>query len=112
MTETASPDLLATIVAATRRAVAVRQSMTPMDDLRRHMQRQPQGSAFVDALRLFRVRQLIRPPLVNVIAEKGHQIRRSRCDMAMRTVLAELPMLARSEGKTQRGRQGIGSRRG
>jgi len=51
MTGTASPDLLATIVAATRRAVAVRQSVTPMDEVRRQMQRQPQGSAFVDALR-------------------------------------------------------------
>ena len=61
MTGTASPDLLATIVAATRRAVDGRQSATPIDNLRQHMNHEPQGHAFIDALRL--------SPVPRVIAE-------------------------------------------
>ena len=45
-----SPDLLATIVAATRRAVEARQSAATIDDLQRRSTRQPQGTAFIRAL--------------------------------------------------------------
>lgn len=51
MTATELPDLLATIVAATRKAVEVRQSATPLTALERRGDRVPQGRAFVDALR-------------------------------------------------------------
>ena len=47
----AAADLLATIVAATRRTVKVRQAATTIDDLERRTARAPQGRAFVDALR-------------------------------------------------------------
>ncbi|HXG55377.1 MAG TPA: indole-3-glycerol phosphate synthase TrpC [Vicinamibacterales bacterium] len=45
-------DLLATIVAATRRAVEFRQSVCSIAELERQTVRVPQGTAFVDALRL------------------------------------------------------------
>jgi indole-3-glycerol phosphate synthase len=48
---TAAPDLLATIVAATRRMVAVRESSRPAGMLAREQTREPRGAAFVDALR-------------------------------------------------------------
>ena len=51
MTPAASPDLLAAIVAATRRAVEMRQSRIPIATLDRHVTREPRGGAFVEALR-------------------------------------------------------------
>jgi indole-3-glycerol phosphate synthase len=48
---TASPDLLATIVAATRRIVTVRESSRPASVLAREQSREPRGAAFVEALR-------------------------------------------------------------
>ena len=45
------PDLLATIVAATRRAVEVRQSRMPADALHSRITRGPRGRDFVSALR-------------------------------------------------------------
>jgi indole-3-glycerol phosphate synthase len=51
VTIAASPDLLATIVAATRRAVEVRQLATPLAALERDTQRTPQGQSFIEALR-------------------------------------------------------------
>lgn len=59
MTATSSPDLLATIVAATRRAVEVREATTPLDQVQRRITRQPQGSAFVEALRSSPVPRII-----------------------------------------------------
>ena len=46
-----TPDLLATIVAGTRTAVAFRQSVSPVDELQRPPARMPRGDTFVDALR-------------------------------------------------------------
>lgn len=43
-------DLLETIVAATRKAVSVREEHTPERDLRQRMARQPRGQAFAEAL--------------------------------------------------------------
>jgi indole-3-glycerol phosphate synthase len=52
MTVTAAPDLLETIVAATRRAVAVRAARLPIDTLEREAgRRRPDGAAFTAALR-------------------------------------------------------------
>jgi indole-3-glycerol phosphate synthase len=51
VTPTESPDLLATIVAAARKAVAVRQAATPLATLEGTARRTPQGKAFVEALR-------------------------------------------------------------
>lgn len=51
MTATHSPDLLATIVAATRRGVEVRQALRPVAELERLSAREPDGRAFVEALR-------------------------------------------------------------
>jgi indole-3-glycerol phosphate synthase len=48
---TTAPDLLATIVAATRRLVQVRQDAVPIAELERQTQREPDGRAFVEALR-------------------------------------------------------------
>jgi indole-3-glycerol phosphate synthase len=48
----AAADLLATIVAATRRVIEVRRKAVPLDELERRMTRAPAGRAFVDALRL------------------------------------------------------------
>ena len=45
------PDLLGTIVAATRTAVAVREQSSPIRELQRRRARLPQGGAFVHALR-------------------------------------------------------------
>ena len=50
MTVTAAPDLLMTIVAATRRIVDVRSRDLPIDALARDRQRQPAGDAFARAL--------------------------------------------------------------
>jgi len=50
VTLTAAPDLLATIVAATRRSVEVRQDARPLAALERQIGRQPQGRAFERAL--------------------------------------------------------------
>lgn len=47
----AAADLLAAIVAATRKAVAVRQEATPIDVLEGQVRRRPAGGAFVEALR-------------------------------------------------------------
>jgi indole-3-glycerol phosphate synthase len=46
-----TPDLLATIVAGTRTAVAFRESACPIVALQRQTERLPRGDAFVDALR-------------------------------------------------------------
>ena len=46
-----TPDLLATIVAATRRGVEVRKDSRPLAELERPQVRPPNGRAFVDALR-------------------------------------------------------------
>lgn len=51
MTTVAPADLLATIVAATRRAVRFRESACAIGDLARQTVRVPQGAAFVNALR-------------------------------------------------------------
>ncbi|MEO5896898.1 MAG: indole-3-glycerol phosphate synthase TrpC [Vicinamibacterales bacterium] len=51
MTLTESPDLLATVVAATRRAVEGRQAATPRATLERGAQRAPRGQAFIEAMR-------------------------------------------------------------
>lgn len=51
MTATHSPDLLATIIAATRRGVEVRQASRPAAELQKEAAREPDGRAFVDALR-------------------------------------------------------------
>ena len=51
MNATATADLLGTIVAATRRAVAVREESTPIDVLESQIRRRPGGQAFADALR-------------------------------------------------------------
>jgi indole-3-glycerol phosphate synthase len=50
MTVTDAPDLLATIVAATRRSVEVREAARPLRALEREVRRAPQGSAFERAL--------------------------------------------------------------
>ena len=50
MTVTDAPDLLATIVAATRRTVEVREASRPLADLEREIARTPQGRAFERAL--------------------------------------------------------------
>ncbi len=50
MTATAAPDLLATIVAATRRSVEVREAGRPLRMLERETRRAPQGQAFLAAL--------------------------------------------------------------
>jgi indole-3-glycerol phosphate synthase len=50
MTVAATPDLLATIVAATRRSVEIREAARPLTALEREIVRQPQGSAFERAL--------------------------------------------------------------
>jgi len=50
MTVTSAPDLLATIVAATRRGVEVREAARPLTALEREIRRAPQGSAFERAL--------------------------------------------------------------
>ena len=47
----AAPDLLGTIVAATRRIVEVREAAVPAQALRRDQTRMPRGAAFEDALR-------------------------------------------------------------
>ena len=49
--KTATPDLLATIVAATRRGVEFREQSRPLGQLARETRREPRGQAFVDALR-------------------------------------------------------------
>lgn len=60
--DAATPDVLATIVAATRRTVEVRRSMTPWADLEADARcAQPDGAAFE--------RELSRPDRLNVIAE-------------------------------------------
>ena len=51
MTAVQGSDLLATIVAATRRGVQVREAARPIDELERASSRQPAGGAFVEALR-------------------------------------------------------------
>jgi len=51
MRATAAPDLLATIVAATRRVVDVRSAQTPQHVLERDCSRTPAGKAFETALR-------------------------------------------------------------
>jgi indole-3-glycerol phosphate synthase len=51
MTAARTPDLLATIVAATRRAVEVRRQSRPLVELERQQGRQPNGRAFVEAVR-------------------------------------------------------------
>jgi indole-3-glycerol phosphate synthase len=51
VTTTTAPDLLAAIVAATRRAVETREARVPIAELERQLTRQPQGGEFVDALR-------------------------------------------------------------
>lgn len=51
MTTVQGSDLLATIVAATRRGVQVRAAARPIDELERQSNRQPAGGAFVEALR-------------------------------------------------------------
>jgi indole-3-glycerol phosphate synthase len=51
MTATESPDLLATIVAATRRSVEVRQAACPLAALERELHRAPQGGAFETSLK-------------------------------------------------------------
>jgi indole-3-glycerol phosphate synthase len=48
---TVTADLLGTIVAATRKAVSVREEATPIDVLESQIRRRPGGEAFVDALR-------------------------------------------------------------
>lgn len=48
---TATADLLATIVAATRKVVAVREQATPLDVLEGQVRRRPGGEGFLDALR-------------------------------------------------------------
>lgn len=48
---TAAPDLLATIVAASRRSVEVREATTPARELERQIRRTPMGEAFERALR-------------------------------------------------------------
>ena len=48
---TSAPDLLATIVAATRRITEVREAERPAAALARAQTREPRGAAFVDALR-------------------------------------------------------------
>lgn len=48
---TSAPDLLATIVAATRRITQVREAERPAAALARAQTREPRGAAFVDALR-------------------------------------------------------------
>lgn len=48
---TAAPDLLATIVAATRRIVELREAERPASVLARQQTRAPRGTAFADALR-------------------------------------------------------------
>lgn len=48
---TAAPDLLATMVAATRRIVEVRAAARPAAVLAREQSREPRGDAFADALR-------------------------------------------------------------
>jgi indole-3-glycerol phosphate synthase len=50
VTDIAMPDLLATIVAATRRSVDVRQAARPLSALVREIARQPQASTFERAL--------------------------------------------------------------
>ena len=52
MTATAAPDLLATIVAATRRSVEVRAAARPLRMLERETRRAPQGQAFLTALKV------------------------------------------------------------
>lgn len=49
---TSGPDLLATIVAATRRIVEVRQAERPASVLARAQSREPRGTLFADALRI------------------------------------------------------------
>lgn len=51
MSGVATPDLLAAIVAATRKAVAWRQRMRPLDTLMTTAERMPRGEAFIQALR-------------------------------------------------------------
>jgi indole-3-glycerol phosphate synthase len=51
VTAAASPDLLATIVAATRRIVAVRSERTPQQVLEKERNRTPAGQAFEQAVR-------------------------------------------------------------
>jgi indole-3-glycerol phosphate synthase len=51
MTITDAPDLLATIVAATRRSVEVRERMRSLASLGREVRRAPEGAAFERALR-------------------------------------------------------------
>ena len=51
MTNTATANLLETIVAATQRMVEVRSAARPMDVLERDLQRTPDGTAFEHALR-------------------------------------------------------------
>src|SRR3954471_16055064 len=47
----AAPDLLGTIVAATRRIVDVREAARPMEAMKREQTRTPRGAAFEQALR-------------------------------------------------------------
>jgi len=61
MTAVQMPDLLATIVAATRTAVAAREQRQPMGDGRPSGGRAPQGQRFMEALRV--------SPVPKVIAE-------------------------------------------
>ena len=51
MIATSTGDLLATIVAATRRGVEVREAARPRSDLERDIERTPQGDRFLEALR-------------------------------------------------------------
>ena len=61
MTAAHTPDLLATIVAATRRSVEVRKEVRPLSELEHRQGRQPNGRTFVDALQV--------SPAPRVIAE-------------------------------------------
>ena len=51
MSTAATPDLLATIVAATRRGVEFREEQRPVAQLERETEREPRGQAFAAALR-------------------------------------------------------------
>jgi indole-3-glycerol phosphate synthase len=59
VTTTRPPDLLATILAATRRGIEVRQASRPLAELEPQPGRQPNGRAFVEALRASRPPRVI-----------------------------------------------------
>ena len=75
MSQAQSPDLLATIVAATKQAVAVRQASSSIDALERQTTRQPDGRAFVEALRMTAAPRIIaeckrRSPSKGILRER------------------------------------------